>query len=58
MSDDPKQVEKARTALRGTTDEYLFATQGAGIEGAEIVRRGGRTTQGGWTDSLVAPPGR
>ncbi|WP_157069238.1 VanW family protein [Sandaracinus amylolyticus] len=38
-----------------TTDEYLVATQGAGVEGTEITRRGGVSTQAGWTQSYVAP---
>lgn len=38
-----------------TADEYLVATQGVGIEGTEVTRRGGRTAQPGWTEALVAP---
>lgn len=38
-----------------TTDEYLVATQGATVTGTEIVRRGGRTAEPGWTGAHVAP---
>lgn len=41
-----------------TTDEYLSVTQGAGIDGTDIVRRGGRSTTPGWTDALLASPSR
>ena len=36
-----------------TTDEYLSVTQGATVEGSEVTRRGGRSTEPGWTASLV-----
>jgi vancomycin resistance protein YoaR len=38
-----------------TADEYLVATQGAGIDGIELVRRGSRASTPGWTQSFVAP---
>lgn len=38
--------------LEYTCDEYLSVSEGAGIEGMQIVRRAGRTGVAGWTDSL------
>lgn len=38
-----------------TSDEYLAVTQGATVDGTEIVRREGRATRPGWTDGFVAP---
>lgn len=37
-----------------TTDEYLVATQGAGVTGMDIVRRGGHTATPGWTTAHLA----
>jgi vancomycin resistance protein YoaR len=36
-----------------TSDEYLVASQGTNIDGMDIVRRGGRTVERGWTADHV-----
>jgi hypothetical protein len=38
-----------------TADAYLSVTQGAGVEGTQIVRRAGQSGSPGWTARMGFP---
>lgn len=44
------------SAREYTADAYLSVTQGAGVEGTQIVRRAGRSGTPGWTEAMGFPP--